>query len=129
MQESSHPELLEHTSVNQKSCRKAGELCTRWQGGDQDTAAIVEDKNETSRVKILLGFSLCFFSSFFLGLNFKFFPHCTHLFPCSSQSRFLLHSSRAEGELLQFHAADLLPCPEDSTCYWQLKTVSTSPLV
>lgn len=117
MQESSHTELLEHTSVNQKSCRKAGDLCTRRQGGDQDIAAIVEDKNETSKLKIPLRFLLWFFSSFFSRFDFFFFfPHCTHLFPCSSQSRFLLHSSRAEGELLQFQAAEV------NTCYPALES-------
>lgn len=76
MQESSCTKLLEHTSVSQESCRKTRDLCTRRQGGDQDTAAIVRDKNEPSRLKILLGFSLCFFffSSFFLGLNFFLLP-------------------------------------------------------
>lgn len=72
MQEFSRTELLEHTSVNQKNCRKMRDLCTSRQEGDQDMAAIVEDKNETSGLEFLLGFSLCLL--FFLLLSrFEFF--------------------------------------------------------
>lgn len=64
MQESSRTKLLERTSVSQERCRKTRDLCTRRQGGDQDTAAIVEDKNEPSRLKILLEFLLWFLNFF-----------------------------------------------------------------
>lgn len=133
MQEFSRTELLEHTSVNQKNCRKMRDLCTSRQEGDQDMAAIVEDKNETSGLEFLLGFSLCLL--FFLLLSrFEFFllPPLHSSFSLQLPEQVPVPFLQGRGgtpAISSCRGKHLLPCPGESSCCWQLKTVSRSPLV
>lgn len=86
----------------------------------------MEDKNETSRLKILLGFSLWFFfSSLFLGLNFFLLPLLHLAFSLQLPEQVPAPFPQGRGGTSAIPSCSgrhLLPCPGDLSCYWQLKS-------
>lgn len=132
-QVSSQMEPLERTGCQQSQNSKAAAKEVISATGNechQDKAAIVEFKNEASRLEgFLLLFLFGVFLWWYLEVDVFFFLPTPYISSCRSRSK-LLFSFRAEGEpaaITGCRSQRLLPRARKSSCYWQLKTFSSSP--